>query len=862
MSKTPVRNSSPPGDGDGDGGNTSEAKEKSFDTLKQNVSEEFSKQLQEWKDNDDFPNPYDKEKRSWFRTIPNDNYFQYMDWWDEWISRNNLKIDDRKASASLCTPAKRHQGGNRDDMVSEYLVEGANQLAKLDKLPPSNPVNVLDSQLTLLIESSKDTNGLDLAPFVCLVQSTGHGKTRTVVELAKKGPKKIVYLPCKDMEDETWMIPSVLKSVIESINREAANEHYRTCERKWCKFLDAVTECVGKYENHEELYYAQITKEGSLGSFYDQLKNIWDEKETRNKNPLRSCLKSPNDSDAQKSLPKKISFDDDQNQGLINDPDSKFSEDNIVICLDEVSALSEQAYRTYRHAAKLKQILSIFSDTAASVYQVNPPNDHSTSTGTGRLGKPLPPIFRFHTIDLYNKPVDSNENAMSEYLELFCAGRPRWGSFVKSKLKNGVSDEKCIETLVELASQLLTKSPDLEDREDQELSIIAPQHSQQPMKSSFSVKPNMVACFACRFGIGPRSKISSILAKHCLATITDISPDREYVQTSYMSEPVLAEASATYTRSPDKMTEVLNHVKASFSPDTSLLEAPRGDTGEMCVAALLGFMMDSIRMENKSQYMSVPVPLSSLLEKFDCWDGQARKQTQDLVDEWEVNFTHFYRLYWTPTKDDLPVLWRRRLAYYVPAGHRGLDQLMPIRNKKTGEYGTIRVQVKNYKNKITQSERSDILTKLWPQNCAPYRNDEPFTVGLLITSGEIDEGVSLYRVANNKLQFSQYGGGPPKTSKKRPRRDSLSTTENGTDPMVLYLTSSTSSCHADDTYKVPLLSICSSTSTSTLDDQDPFASCLHNQTVIEGNLHMIENLDDRLEEDDCSEDSEQDVDML
>jgi len=852
MSTTPVRVRSASGC-HGVGGNASEEAEEEFNALKQKVSVEFAAQLQEWKDNDTFPDPYDDAIESKLKGVSLKDSMLYAQWLDrsQNVARNDLQVDDRRASTGTRTPVKDRRDGKRDDMVAEYLVEGENQPAEPDKLPPSNPVNVLDGQLKLIIESSKDTNTHDIAPFVCLLQSTGHGKTRCVLELAKKGPKKVVYLPCKNMEDETWMVPSVLDSVIESIESEARNLNYRTCEKKWCKFLDAVEECVRKYEDLEALHYAQITKEGSLGPFYGELAAIWDEKTIPVKNPLRSCLKSTNGgvSHTQPS-DNDLTWDDDlEKSNIVNYPKPEFSEDNIVICLDKVSALSEMAYRTYRRAAKFKQILSVFSDTAASICKLNPPNDHSTSIGKGRLGVPLPPIFRFHTIDLYWKPFDTSDTSMSEYLELFCAGRPRWGSFVKSKLKKGVSDPECIGKLVELASQLLTKSPDLEPYEKEELSILC--RGVQKEKISFSVEPNMVACFACRFAMGPRSKISSILAKHCLATINDVSSDREYLQATYMSEPVLAEASAMFTNSQDNMKKVLDNVLASFSSEATLLEAPRGDTGEMCVAALLGFMMDSIRKDKESSCMSAPVPLFLLLANFECWDAPAQNEIRHLVEDWEVNFTHFYRPYWTPTREDLPILWRRRCAYYVPAGHKGLDLLIPIRNKATAAYGTIRVQVKNYKNKISQSERKEILTKLWPQNCAPYIKDEPFSVGILITSGEIDEGVATYSLSNQHCQLSHCGENSWKRKKRT--RGGASSNENDTDPMVLQLTSSMRSCHADKTYLDPLLTLCGSTSTSNLDDQDPFASCL--QRNVFGQEQLFKDVDDHLEGVDESEDN-------
>ena len=53
-------------------------------------------------------------------------------------------------------------------------------------------------------------------------------------------------------------------------------------------------------------------------------------------------------------------------------------------------------------------------------------------------------------------------------------------------------------------------------------------------------------------------------------------------------------------------------------------------------------------------------------------------------------------------------------------------------------FATLRVQVKNFKNKITGRTISDLLQKLDVRRCAPRTllNDEPFSIALLIQVGE------------------------------------------------------------------------------------------------------------------------------
>jgi hypothetical protein len=96
-------------------------------------------------------------------------------------------------------------------------------------------------------------------------------------------------------------------------------------------------------------------------------------------------------------------------------------------------------------------------------------------------------------------------------------------------------------------------------------------------------------------------------------------------------------------------------------------------------------------------------------------------------------------------------MYKRRMAYYVPTEVNGLDLLIAIKRRDQDIYGTLRVQVTNYSNKIAAGERSRILSKLWPRDCPPMIEKEVFSVGLLLCLGEVDSFGSLYNYDNHRL---------------------------------------------------------------------------------------------------------------
>jgi hypothetical protein len=171
--------------------------------------------------------------------------------------------------------------------------------------------------------------------------------------------------------------------------------------------------------------------------------------------------------------------------------------------------------------------------------------------------------------------------------------------------------------------------------------------------------------------------------------------------------------------------------------NSGILSCDKGDRGEVAGAALLGYILDGIRSKD-SQYdafsnnLSREVGVVDFLAKV-YHPGTISPDAKTKLGGWKVNFTHFQRLNFVPyNKDILQTCWDQHAGLYLPAGEEGLDLLLAM--CKEGEYASIRVQIKNYRNAIGNTAAIDYLNKLDPRRCAP-RCEEKFSIGLLLQVG-------------------------------------------------------------------------------------------------------------------------------
>jgi hypothetical protein len=345
----------------------------------------------------------------------------------------------------------------------------------------------------------------------------------------------------------------------------------------------------------------------------------------------------------------------------------------------------------------------------------------------GYLGRFTDPLLRVDTFDL---PINDCTQNPDDLYNLFHAGRPLWSSFL-----DGMQHLDKEVRLNELVSVALIKLTSREDIPDADILKVTDETRTkcEEVKGITRIMPGLVAAFACRFSFGWASQIAPKLAKHCLATIIRVSEERTLVYTCYPSEPVLAEASARFTSNFESLKNVLNTVHAAII--SGLLDPPRGDLGEMCAAALLGFTMDSIRDEENHDFFSKSFKLKSLLSFFGC---ESNMQVDDVLEGWEVNFTHFEQSPYNLDSKRLASMWKRRMAYYVPEGMKGLDLLIAINHEDKG-YGTLKVQVKNYAAKTTESDCNIFLEKLALLRCPPFDGNEKLCVGLLLCVNSVEK---------------------------------------------------------------------------------------------------------------------------
>ena len=581
-----------------------------------------------------------------------------------------------------------------------------------------------------LVPEDRNLDGTEPAPFVFLLQSTGYGKTRTVYQLAETY-RKVVYLPWKGTMPK---VVGKMKQLLKDANTDSRRMLL------WDKILEAVQRCADHYPTADNLFEAHKSNE-----FYTRLEDSLAKAMTpisRMKFEKKDETPLPRPSKTVK-LPEK-----DEGEEVYYYTDAQRPQhSSLVVCLDEVTGLPDEVYRSYRRVAKQRGILSIFSDTATSICKIFPTNDHSQTSHKGKLGHFIKPLFDLQTIDV-DLSVDDRLNLPDDdYEGLFCAGRPLW--------KSRLDELNDVNKLLDHAENLLTQSRDETDEDLQSLSKL----DFPILNGPRIVDHNLIAVFVCRFAMGKESRMAPLLVKHSLATVTDVNDDRSKVSSSYPSEPILPEVSARFTNKNGNRRKVLQEIRCAFNNRTKLLEAPKGEVGEMCTAALLGYLMDIIRVSKNHKYMSQPVPLLDLLNYF----GAENKNLDSLLGNWEVNFTHFFRPDDIPTDEHFRIMWKRRVAYYVRKGCEGLHLLVVIKDKN-GNYGTLRIQVKNQGDKITSRKANPILAKLLPKKCPPKDSKEKLCVGLLLCTGKVDERCDVARYDNGKI-IEQHNNDTPIAAK-------------------------------------------------------------------------------------------------
>jgi hypothetical protein len=269
----------------------------------------------------------------------------------------------------------------------------------------------------------------------------------------------------------------------------------------------------------------------------------------------------------------------------------------------------------------------------------------------------------------------------------------------------------------------------------------------------------MAACslFCLRFGFEAVDESCSEFVSDYLAVMTDISGvenGKRIARCRWMSEPVLAEASACLTMgilveaADDKyrINTVVHHIAEALTTK-NIIGLNVRDKGEVSIAAMLGYTMDCIRAQAIANVKTkmydaqgIVLNMSCIVPAFTFLVGLGIKDVPaESLAGYYFNFTHFQRLGGDASENDCYAAFARRAAYYVTSGAVGVDIVL-VGCKKVSEshacFLPVRIQVKNRVQKVTRAAAEILLAAMSPESfCQPHLTGSELEIGIVFAVG-------------------------------------------------------------------------------------------------------------------------------
>lgn len=636
-----------------------------------------------------------------------------------------------------------------------------------------------------------------------VVQASGTGKTKLFFELSKQ--IRIVYLPLSggDVSRRTSSkdgVPDAVQDFLNLVKRTAvdnfaeqinasdgeahhphstptnqsaksdtpsstplkASNQPRTQIREFASYalLSAVKSAASHYPTAETLHQAQFS--GDL-IFYKTLLAEWETAKgsfLRLMKPenMRSPVKFVDDKPCQapKTMPLLVVFDE---FSILSDG-AEYFVDETLRNEDPGSA----ARCLVRVINKQVDLGAVFLSTTSSFDSVV--LSHHGSHGSSTTAPTKPDVFPFcHTafVDARAPEYVPGSEADSR---IYHIGRPLWAAWNEAR------------QLTLKAKDGLHFTNDL--MSDVQIALLG---TNDPGQVTMDAKKALISC---RFPIGLIGDLADrCTAKH-LAILNGISKPKSgpvTLTSSYISEPVLSEASmittrfvptssisalSTYIHIPlEKLLRdiVLKEVLASSS------KLDVGDTGELTTAMAFLYTLDALRFSaltthNMYDVSNLSLTLSSEVSAATFMNAIVPPSTDSvdytsLLAGYFVNCTHVIRCPWKGDRslDDTIIdeLYRRRIALFTPTNAEKADLLILMNRRDSSQpsaaasseaclssFGCILVSVKNYDSRITLSTSDKFLTGLNPRNlfsrCASFRCNTNVSV-LINTCGNVDHAL-------------------------------------------------------------------------------------------------------------------------
>jgi hypothetical protein len=257
----------------------------------------------------------------------------------------------------------------------------------------------------------------------------------------------------------------------------------------------------------------------------------------------------------------------------------------------------------------------------------------------------------------------------------------------------------------------------------------------------------------CRYYLTSTTHLlnEQIVAQH-MATCIGLSVDRSFVYAAYPSEPILAEASIQLTLRDNFFEKMIRNLCYFISSGQLLTNCGKGEIGELVCSILISrsynlasfhlsrspnvfppALLESPNLTMKDRVEHVytrPVPVIQFLrflyckyENFNQTITEIFNQYNNLSDSWAnnfiygvVHFSHFVKIDYTPTKEDLRQFIQQSTAICCKQSEKAYDFIIPIAIPSeyskpisihipvTYHVGAILVQAKNEGSAVSVTE--------------------------------------------------------------------------------------------------------------------------------------------------------------
>lgn len=388
---------------------------------------------------------------------------------------------------------------------------------------------------------------------------------------------------------------------------------------------------------------------------------------------------------------------------------------HLLIVFDEARSLLQETdaddssiFRNLRKAQK--QLHSticalVFIDTLSSVSQFQPSRmkDPSSRPESTKFNL-LPPFYEILTNDPVAEPVSETASREEKLARVLSFGRPMWLAYYFEdpceNLKLRIYDA------IKFAKQKLSYVLNREDNLN---------------------KDSILASMAVRFGINGimDHTLASTFMSSYLGTCVYIGTDRLRMLVQYVPEPIVAEAASQIIHGRAMEDEDWDY-SVDSSTFANYLElfgekltrglVDVGDLGELLARVVLSLAYDyahitlsQIGSDNLfTDSISLKTFLNVLLPKSyrDSWKKKFQVDIINIPDE-DLDKFHVAFTSWIPlhkrannmfNQANLKLYYDRRCAIILPVNHKGADLVIPMRKELDGTYSMIVVQIKLMKD--------------------------------------------------------------------------------------------------------------------------------------------------------------------